>query len=138
VPLDDFRADEQSEPGARNRADAVGSIASFEHPAALAFGYSDTVIADRHPGLIVLNGQADLDVSPVGRILDRIADQILQNALDAALVVIHRNSIWWCRVPQRVTSNERLHLILRGLDSPAQISSVLIQRNATAVERMKV
>jgi len=93
VPLDDFRADKQPKPCAGNRADAVGSIASFEHPAAFALRYSDTVIADRYPGIVVLNGHGDLDVPSVRRILDGVADQILQNALDAAFVVIDRDRL---------------------------------------------
>jgi len=93
VTLDDLRADKQPQPCAGNGADAIGSIASFEHPAALACGYSDAVITDRYPGLVVLNRHADLDISPVRRILDRVADQILQNALDAAFIVIDRDGL---------------------------------------------
>ena len=96
------------------------------------------MIADRHPGLIVLNRHADLDVSPVGRILDRIADQIVENTLDAAFVVVHGDGIRWCLVTQRVAANEHLHLVLRGLHGPPQIRGVPIQRIATAVERMKI
>jgi hypothetical protein len=138
VPLDDLRADKQPEPCARNRADAVGSIASFEHAAAFAFGYSDAVITYRYPGLVVLHRYADVDVSPVRRIFDRVADQILQDALNASFVVIGGNRLRRSSVAKHMTANERLHLILCSLDGASQVGGAPIQRNSVAVKRMKV
>jgi hypothetical protein len=93
VSFDDFRTDEEAKTGARNRTDGVCPIPPFEDMTAVRLRYADSVIADRNRRIAAVGADVDVDFSTVRRVFDRVADQILQNPLDAALVVIDHHRL---------------------------------------------
>jgi len=66
---------------------------AFEDMTAVRLRYADSVIADRNRRIAAVGADVDVDFSTVRRVFDRVADQILQNPLDAALVVIDHHRL---------------------------------------------
>jgi len=138
VSFDDFRADEEAETGARNSTDAVRAIASFEDPATICVRYTDPVIANRDRRGAVVGAYVDVDLSTVRRILDRVSDQILENSLYSAFIVIDHNRLRRGRIAKHVTASDRFHLILGGLHRPPQIGRPALQGDPTAFNRVQI
>src|SRR5262249_34296318 len=137
VSFDDFRADEQAKTGARNRPDALRTIASFEDTSAVCLRYADPVITNRDRCGTALGAYVDIDLSTIRRIFDRVADQILKHPLDAPLVVIDHHRVRRSRIAERVTPGDRLHLVLGGLDCPPEIGRAALQSDPIALNRMQ-
>jgi len=93
VAFDDLRADKESETGPGYGADIICPIASFEDAAAVGVRYADAMIADGNRRVAAIGAYGDVDVSTVRRVFDRVADQILENPLDAAFVVIDHHRL---------------------------------------------
>jgi len=116
VPLDDLRADEQPETGAGHAASRLRAIAALEHALLLLRRNADAAVANGDARVGAIHADVDVDIPSVGRVLDRVADQVLQHPLDAILIEIGDDRVGRRGVAKHMALRQDLHLIDGGRD----------------------
>jgi len=111
VSLDDLGADEQPETGAGHAASRLRAIAALEHPLLLRRRDTDAAVANRDARLGAIDAYVDVDIPSVRRVLDRVADQVLQHPLDAMLIEIGHDRVGRRGVAKRMALRQDLHLV---------------------------
>jgi hypothetical protein len=138
MALDDFRADEQAEAAAPDVAGASRAITAVEHPLALPVGNSNAVIANRHDRDAAVDAYLYVDVTTIGRVLDRVANHVLKNSLYAVLIELGHDGRGGRRVAKRMDRRQHLHLIHRGLNGRPQVRLPEIEFDLVRVNRAQI
>jgi hypothetical protein len=138
VPLDDLRADEQPETTARDTADRARAIAALEHERLLLLRNADAAIPDRDDRLGSVDAHVDVDIASIRRVLDGIANEVLEHALNAMVIEVgHERNGRRC-VAKRMALREHFHLIDRHSDGIPQVAARQIQLDGVAIDRAKI
>src|SRR5262245_25162258 len=92
VRLDDSPRDREAQPYSRNLVGGqMRAPEWFKDMGALIKGYADPLIGNSNDGFMRELSQTDFDVSAFGRILDRVADEIVQDLLNAQWVAVQHH-----------------------------------------------
>ena len=88
---DDLGADEQTQTRSRNSVGAVRAVAALKDASSLCFWNTDAVVAHRDASDIGGRFEPHFDVAALWRVLDRVADQVLEHALHAPVVIYRQD-----------------------------------------------